>query len=133
VHSCDSCQVKLVKTKQFVSFQWHQQNHTAIGTKKTEFEHTTIKLQINSDIYNDIQTSYQYQSTSNFTQNTNPTFQSKNSGIGIHKSRIGSNRPPQRLIWHAHINNNNTILWRCFTNTYILVRFHSHMSESDEL
>jgi len=55
------------------------------------------------------------------TQNTKSTFQSKDSRIRIHKSGICSNRPPQRLIWHAHINNNNTILWRRFSNTYILV------------
>ena len=34
---------------------------------------------------------------------------------------------------HTHINNNNAILRRCFPNTYILIGFHSKMSERDEL
>lgn len=61
------------------------------------------------------------------------TFQSKNSRIRIHESRIGSNRPPQRLRWHAHINNHNTVLWCSLPNTYILLWFHGNIRKGNEL
>lgn len=61
------------------------------------------------------------------------SLKSKDSGIRVHKGRVCSDGPPQRLIGHAHINNNHTILGRRFPNTYILVRLHGDMGERDEL
>ena len=62
-----------------------------------------------------------------------PTFQRKDFGIWIHKCRVRSNRPPQRLIGHIHIDNDNAILRCCFPHAYILIRFHGDMRERDEL
>lgn len=61
------------------------------------------------------------------------TFKCQNSTVWIHKSGICSNRTPQRLRWHAHINNYDTVLRCRLSNTNILIRFHSHVCESNEL
>lgn len=66
-------------------------------------------------------------------KNNTHTFQSKNSGIGVHKCWVCSNRPPQRLIWHIHVNNYHAILRRCLANTYIFIRFHGNICKRDEL
>ena len=66
-------------------------------------------------------------------QQLQPTFQSEDPRIRIHKSRICSNRPPQRLHRHVHINDNHAVLRSRFSNAYILIRLHRHVREIDEL
>lgn len=66
-------------------------------------------------------------------KNNTHTFQSKNSGIGVHKCGVCSNWPPQRLIWHIHINNYHTILRRRLADTYIFIGFHGNICKRDEL
>ncbi|RRT37969.1 hypothetical protein B296_00050242 [Ensete ventricosum] len=44
-----------------------------------------------------------------------------------------SDRPPQRLHRHVHVNDNDAILWRGLPDAYIFVRFHRDMRERDEL
>lgn len=61
------------------------------------------------------------------------TFESENSGIGVHESRISSDWASQRLHWHVHINHNNTVLRSSFPDANVLIRFHRHVSERDEL
>lgn len=61
------------------------------------------------------------------------TFQCKNSGVRIHQSRVRCDWPPQWLIWHAHVNYYNTVLWWRLPYTDILIRFHCDMSKRNEL
>lgn len=61
------------------------------------------------------------------------TFQSKNPAIRIHQGRVRCDGPSQRLHWHIHINDNDTVLWGCFPDTYVLIGFHGNMCKCDEL
>ena len=66
-------------------------------------------------------------------QQLQPTFQSEDPRIRIHKSRICSNRPPQRLHRHVHIDDHHTVLRSRFPNAYVLIGLHRHVRERDEL
>lgn len=141
--------VNLIQTKQFVPFPYKSCiDNTPKGGKN-------ISININPDVFNAIQNSYQYRIATSLSiyisinsykynsqvkqNNTKAyiiaqlTFQSKDSRIGIHKSRISSDRPPQRLHRHVHIYNNHAVLRSRFSNAYILIRLHRHVRESDEL
>lgn len=61
------------------------------------------------------------------------TFKSKDSRIRVHKGRVCSDGPPQRLIGHAHIDNDHAVLRRRLPNTYVLVRLHGDVGERHEL
>lgn len=133
-------QMLQVKIKQFVSFHPTISSTKIIQLKeaKVKIERKTVERKLPMDFY--IQREFISTPRCN-SQVTNSgedyetylTFQSENSRIRIHKSRIRSYRPPQRLIWHVHINDNHAILWSGFSNTYILIRFHRHVRERDEL
>lgn len=61
------------------------------------------------------------------------SFKSEDSRIRVHESGVRSDGPPERLVGHAHVDNDHAVLGRRLPNANVLVRLHGDVGERDEL
>lgn len=61
------------------------------------------------------------------------TLESEDSGIGVHECRVSGDRTAEGLIRHGHVDDDDAVLRRRFSDADVLVGLHRHVRERDEL